>query len=214
MSFALTFDELKARLKSVLQRNNDTLLSDNLDMIIDFGERRVARELKFIGTRAVVVGTFTQGEPRITKPARWLETISFSYGTGVGNNERVQMFPRSAEFCKTYWPDLTAEGGPKYYGDDNFSHWIAVPSPDDDYPIEISYYERPEPLSDTNQTNFFTINTPDLLFYACLLETPGILRTDERVPTWQSQYDRHLQAFNGEAKLRLTDAAMSREAGI
>lgn len=214
MAFTLTYSELQARLKSILQRKNDTLLDENLPMIIDLGERRVARELKSLVTRKVVTGAFNTGDHQLAKPARWLETISFMYGSGTGNTTRNTLFPRSAEFCKTYWPDLAATGLPEYYSDDDFDHWVVVRTPDADYPIEITYYERPEPLSDTVTTNTLTIKCPDLLLYACLLETPGILRTDERIPTWQSAYDRHLKAYNGEAKMRQTDASNNREAGI
>lgn len=106
---------------------------------------------------------------------------------------------------RNYWPDPTVESIPKYYGDYDFDHWFIAPTPDDNYAIEILYYEKIQPLDATNQTNWFTINAPQAMLYGTLLQAMPFLKNDSRVQLWQAMYDRAIQTLKLENDTRTID---------
>ena len=93
-----------------------------------------------------------------------------------------------------------------------FRSYLA-PTPDDDYTFELVYFDRPEPLSDENQTNWYTQYAPDLLLYACLLEAQPFLKLDARTAQFQSLYDRALKMLANESMRRMSDNTQTRREG-
>jgi hypothetical protein len=69
----------------------------------------------------------------------------------------------------------------------------------------VLYYERVQPLSSANQTNWFTVYAPQALLYGSLLQAMPFLKNDERLPMWQAQYDAIIQTLMAEDKLRIAD---------
>lgn len=124
--------------------------------------------------------------------------------------QRTYLKPRSYEFCCDYWPDRTQTSAPKYYSDYDFNYLFIVPTPQIAYPFEINFYQRPMPLSDTNQTNWFTQFAPDMLLYASLLEAAPYLKNDQRIPTWKDYYLQASSSIKVENKERINDATIKR----
>lgn len=209
MPQAMTFNTLKDDVRSYLERgasaSTDPIVFAQIPNLINLAERRISRDLKIQGFQTVVVTTMQTGVAVVAKPDRWRETISMNIGTGNQNNTRVQIFPRAYEYCRTYWPDQTQVDEPVFYADYNYTNWLFVPTPDQDYPIEILYYELPALLDDTNQTNWLTEFAPNLLLYATLLEATPFLKNDERIPVWQTMYAQAAQALNGEDLKKILD---------
>jgi len=125
--------------------------------------------------------------------------------------ERVSILPRSYEFCNNYWPNRTSTGAPKFYADYDYENWLIVPTPDIAYPFEVVYFEKPMPLSSTNQTNWLTDYARDLLLYASLLETASYLKDDKRIPVWKDYYMQAATALKTENNQRKNDASIKRQ---
>jgi len=128
----------------------------------------------------------------------------------VGNNRRRGILPRSLEYCRAYWPDATQIRDPKFYADYNFDHWLFAPTPQAALPIEIGYYQITDLIDDEHQTNWLTDNAPDLLLYACLLETYPFLKNVEQQQLWQGMYDRAAAGFVTEDQGRVADRSTVR----
>jgi hypothetical protein len=62
-----------------------------------------------------------------------------------------------------------------------------------------------------NPTNFLTDRYPNLLLYACMVEAIPFLKDDERVPVFESLYNRALQSINLETTQRYTDRTSKRD---
>lgn len=124
--------------------------------------------------------------------------------------QRTYLSPRGYEFCSAYWPDRTQTSIPKYYSDYDFNYFFIVPTPQIAYPFEISFYQRPIPLSATNQTNWFTEFAPDMLLYAALLEAAPYLKNDQRIPTWKDYYLQASSSIKVENRERVNDATIKR----
>lgn len=210
MSFVLTYDSLTQAVQDYLERNDARLVSE-IPLFIMLGERRVARDLKILGLKVAITDNLLANASTFQKPNRWLNDSSFNIGTGPGFNTRLYLQQRSIEFCRTYWPDPTATGQPKYYASDyNYNYWFVCPTPDVAYPYEILYYETPQFIDSTISTNVLTLYTPELLLYATLLETASYLKDDERIPVWTDYYTKSVKNIGEEDLRRVYDAYSKR----
>lgn len=212
MPAQMTFTSLLEDARRYLERGGptDPIVYDQLPRLVTLAERRIARELKIQGFLAAVTTTLQSGVSVYQKPDLWRDTISMNYGTGTGNNTRNFLFTRSYEYLRSYWPDDTQTAPPLFYADYNYQHWVLAPTPDQDYPIEILYYQIPPLLDDTNQTNWLTEYAPNLLLYGTLVEATPFVKDDERVQLWQSYYDRALASLNGEDLQKIVDRSVNR----
>jgi hypothetical protein len=141
------------------------------------------------------------------KPDRWRTTVSFNYGI---DNQYTQLFPRSYEYVRSYWPNRDETSPPLFYADYDYNNWIVSPTPDQAYPFEVLVYQLLPLLDDSNQTNWLTEYAPQVLLYASLLEATPFLKNDERIAVWQSMYDRSAQALNGEDLSKILDRSARR----
>ena len=119
--------------------------------------------------------------------------------------DRQPLFLRNYEVMREYWPSTTETDVPKYYGDYDYTHWLVAPTPDLAYSMEVSYYERVQPLDSTNQTNWFTQYAPQAMLYGTLLQAMPFLKNDERLQMWQAQYSQIITALKEEDKSRIGD---------
>jgi hypothetical protein len=209
MAYVLTYPRLVTALENYLERLDANFVSE-IPLFIMLGERRVARDLKILGLKVFITENLLIGQQTLTKPNRWLNTSSFNIGTGTNFNARVQVLQRSYEYCRIYWPNPTLTGQPKYYSDYDYNHWLITPTPDKAYPYEIAYYEVPQLIDDTVSTNWLTENAPDILLYACLLETASYLKDDDRVPTWLNYYEIAKKSLTEEDLRRIYDGYSKR----
>lgn len=214
MPIAMTYNSLLNDLRAYLERGatlaTDPTVYEMLPMLIGMAERRLARELKIQGTVNVVTTALISGQSVYDKPDRWRETVSMFIGTGTGNNTRSEVYPRAYEYIRSYWPNPTTTGTPRFYADYDYSHWLIAPTPASALPMEILYYELPPLLDDTNQTNWFTEYAPNALLYATLLESAPFLKNDERIATWEGFYNRSVAALNGEDIRQISDRGIIR----
>jgi hypothetical protein len=215
MATTMTFTTLKQDVQRYLERGNtlasDPIVFEQIPRLINLAERRIARELKIEGFINVVTGTLSSGQSVYPKPDRWRDTVSMSIGTGTGNNTRKVLFARVYEYLRSYWPNAVETDVPLFYSDYDYSHWLLAPTPDADYPFEILYYELPPLLDESVQTNWITEYAPQLLLYGTLVEATPFLKNDERIPVWQSMYDRAAAMLNGEDLAKILDRSAVRK---
>ena len=197
----MTYDSLSADVLSYLERS-DEATTQKIPTFIMLCESKISNEIKILGQLQVVTSNMEVGNAVINKPARWRETVSMNV-TVAGTRQPV--LNRRYEHLRNYWQDATSTDVPKYYADYDYDHWFVAPTPDDDYAFEVLYYERLQPLSSANQTNWLTINAPQLMLYGTLLEAMPFLKNDERIPLWQAMYDRALQSLKVEDTKRIVD---------
>ena len=209
-----TFTTLQQDIRRYLERGftlaSDQLVYEQIPRLINLAERRIARELKVQGLINVITSTMVPGLAVYPKPDRWRTTVSFNFGTGAQGNEYNQLFPRSYEYIRSYWPDRTQTEAPQFYADYDYNNWIVEPTPDAAYPFEVLVYQLLPLLDDASQTNWLTEYAPQVLLYASLLEATPFLKNDERIPIWQQMYDRSAQALNGEDLSKILDRSARR----
>lgn len=140
------------------------------------------------------------------------EGASVSGIVNEGNTIRNQLFERAYEYLSAYWPNRQLTGAPKFYGDYDFNHWILVPSPAEELPFEVAYYQVDDLLSDEQETNWLTINAPDLLTYAACLEAAIFIKSASQIAKFVAEYNRCAAGFGAEDKSRIEDRTAKRDA--
>lgn len=215
MATTMTFETLKQDVERYLERGasyaSDPVVHEQIPRLINLAERRIARELKVQGFIAVVSDTMTVGQSVYPKPDRWRDTISINVGTGVNLANRTLLYTRGYEYCRSYWPNESQTDQPQFYADYNYNNWLIAPTPDQEYPFEVMYYELPPLLDDSIQTNWLTEYAPQLLLYGTLLEATPFLKNDDRIATWQQYYDRAAAMLNGEDLAKILDRSAVRK---
>jgi len=201
MAEATTYATLVADIEEYAERHDEPFLAQ-IPRFVALCEQRLAMEDKPLGFLRVVGGTLNGAS--MVKPTRWRKTRSFSILVG---SERSYLQLRPYEYCRTYWPDASQQDQPLYYADYDYEHFFLAPTPDATYSFELAYYERPDPLSEENQTNWTTRYAPQLLLYGSLLEAMPFLKNSERIAEFQGMYDRALQALVKEDSSRIQDAS-------
>jgi hypothetical protein len=201
MAAVMTYTSLAADIASYLERTDAQTIA-KIPTFIMLAEQVIASEIKFLGNLTVNNSTMVLGDAVIEKPARWHKTVSMNI---VVNGERQPVFLRKYEYLREYWPDATATGVPAYYADYDYTHWLVAPTPAAAYTFEILYYQRLQPLDDSNQTNWFTEYAPQALLYGSLLQAMPFLKNDERIPMWQAQYQQIIQTLKTEDVQRMGD---------
>ena len=212
MPTSMTFDSLQEDLRDYLERGTsvDPTVFDQLPRLINLAERNLANALKILGFVRVVTDTFTVGQSVVPKPDRWRDTISINFGVGTAQ-ERTQLFPRSYEYVRRYWPDEDLTDQPKFYADYDYFNWLIAPSADSAYPFEVNYWELPALLDDTNQTNWTTDFAPNALLHGSLLQATPFLKNDERIQVWQTIYESDIAILEAQDVKRIVDRTTTRE---
>jgi len=201
MAQSMTYNSLVTTLQSYQERV-DTNFIAQIPTFIMLAEWRIATDLKGLGYLQVEQGTFSIGNPLVQKPAFWKETVSFSYNNGTSV---IPLFPRSYEYARTYWPQVTGTAPPRFYSDMDFNNWWITPPPDQAYNFEVLSYVRIQPLDTSTQTNWLTANAPNVLLNACMVEVQKWLKNPAMIQQWEQTYRQSLEGIEREDVRRIKD---------
>jgi len=198
-SFVLTYDSLISTIEQYLERR-DAAVVDQIPTFITLAEFEIAQQIKTLGQIEVAQGVMEVGNPIIQKPSRWRKTVSMSVTSG---GEKTPVFLRKYEYLTNYNAE-SPQGLPLYYGDYDYDNWFVAPIPDQSYTFEVLVYQRLQPLSSTNQTNWITNNAPNAMLFGALLQAVIYLKDDAR-QIFQQKYDMAMQALKAEDVTRVGD---------
>jgi hypothetical protein len=203
----MNYDSLTEQIKQYSKRTDDFFISQ-IPNFINQAINRIYSEAKNIGFEKVVTNRLTQNQFLLDKPADWKETVSLTINPG--SLSVLQL--RTLEFCQAYWPNPDVNRAtPLFYADfNNYNSFYLAPTPDQNYDFTLIYLALPL-FDESNAENFLTRRYPSLLLYASMLETIPFLKGDERVPVFESLYNRALQSINKDAEKLYTDRVAKRD---
>lgn len=218
----MNYNTLAKQIETYANKVGDARFTSNIENFIELGQQRIWRELKDIGFEEVKSGgKFVVNTAFIEKPADWNKTISLIYGTtNSAFDNSTLMYLRTYEFCRAYWPNASngdINNPPLFYSDhikaNSFGeeYFFLSPTPFEAFKYQLTYLKRPDLITQGIETNILTDRFPDLLFYACFLEALTYLKDDERVPVFESLYNRALQSANNQTQERYTDRTSKRD---
>ena len=180
------YSDLQATIASYLARTD---LTAQIPDFIQLAETRLRRDLRIRQMLKVVTTTTTASDGTVELPSDFLQMRDLHVNT---NPITVLKYESPSNFYRNTWSTVT--GIPVQYTI-LAQEFQFAPKPDSTYTLQMMYYAAPPYLSNTNTSNVFLANCPDLVLYGALGEAAPYLMDDARLQTWASMYDRGLAAL-------------------
>lgn len=200
MAQSLTYTSLLSDLQNYLERTDANTLAQ-IPRAIFYAESSLSNRLKILGVQNAGNFSLIGGNNALQKPARWRRTKTMTIQVA---NQNQPVFLRDLAYCLNY-SSGTPTGPPKYYADLDFSTWFFSPTPDLSYSAFATWYERPMPLDNSNQQNWFTDNSPTLLLFETLMQMLPYVKRDDRLTVIKGLADEEMTSLQNENKLLIAD---------
>ena len=171
-----TYDGLVDYMTKISARPNDTDLIDQMPNFILLAQLDLSRRLNIFGTQKILIGTWGQGQSTIQLPNLYIRPISLTFYDPRSSNEAHVLTYRLNEYAQSVTSTNEANGIPSDYSELDVNTLFVTPTPVDLSPnydgfgFQFIFHELYQPLSPTNQSNYFTQRLMDVLSYGALLQ--------------------------------------------
>ena len=200
----MTYTELVQKIRDYTEVGSEVLTSTIVNGFIRDSEFKIFRETDADYSREYATSTFTANNKYLVLP-----NSSGSSGSNTSrralivrsvvatNSSSIQVAlePRDDTFITEYNAAGTT-GFPKYYATFREDAIEVAPTPDSAYAVTLDYVYTPDGLSSTNTETYISVNAPELLLYACLVEAFAYLKGPmDMYKLYQDKYNTALQGF-------------------
>ena len=197
----MTYDELVTNIRNYTEVGSNVFTNAVINTFITMAENRILRDIDLDVFKLEVTGTMTTNNKFLSTPSNIL-THRYLILTSAAN-EQIFLDFRDTSFMKEFWPNGTSTGTPKYYSVWDQNTFYVAPTPNANFSVELGYIYRPAQLSSTNPTTWVSINAPEALLYACLIQaysyTKGPL---EMLQYFENSYKQSIQGLGVEQQGR------------
>jgi len=197
----MTYAELVQKIRDYTEVDSTVLSDTIINGFIENAEFRVLREVDSDSNRSFKTAQLVASQRYIDVPEDCLVVRSAqivdSDGVASADNREFLEY-KDTNFMSEYNP-TDATGVPKYY-----SYWdedtlVFAPVPDAVYTIQINYVLKPAALTATNTTTYLSLNFPNGLLYACLVEAYGFLKgPQDLLQLYEQKYKQVVEGFSIE----------------
>ena len=197
----MTYDELKTKIRDYTEVGSTVLSDTILNGIIEDAEFRIFRDVDSDNNRRYATANLVVNTRFIQTPDNALivrsAQIVDSDGTSSANNRDFLQW-RDTSFMSEF-NNLETTGIPKYYSWWDKNHLVFAPTPDATYTIQLNYILKDAGLSSTNTTTYLSLNFPNGLLYACLVEAYGFLKgPQDLLQLYEQKYKQVVEGFSIE----------------
>jgi hypothetical protein len=147
------------------------------------------------------VATLTTDAERLDLPTDFLQARSLY----LDSDPRQELEAVSLGTLRTKYAQQIS-GKPEVYAIQG-AELVLGPSPDDEYDLSLSYYQKLTGLSGDNETNWLIVTHPDIYLYGTLTMAEAFLWNDERLPQWKAALDEALDELMEQGKRKQYGAA-------
>jgi len=197
----MTYDELKTKIRDYTEVGSTVLSDTIINGIIEDAEFRIFRDVDSDNNRRYATANLVVNTRFIQTPDNALivrsAQIVDSDGTSSANNRDFLQW-RDTSFMSEF-NNLETTGVPKYYSWWDKNHLVFAPTPDATYTIQLNYILKDAGLSSTNTTTYLSLNFPNGLLYACLVEAYGFLKgPQDLLQLYEQKYKQVVEGFSIE----------------
>jgi hypothetical protein len=185
MSFT-SYSDLQTTIAGYLARSD---LTTQIPDFIRLAETRLRRDLRIRQMLKSVTTSTVAADSTVELPSDFLEVRDLVID---GSPPQPLNYASPSAFTRN---TRTWESGKPLDYTVLANDFQLAPIPDAVYTVKMLYFAAPTFLSDTNTSNVFLANTPDVLLYGALLEAEPYLMNDARVNTWGTMFDRALASI-------------------
>ena len=198
---------LKTMIKNYTEVSATVFTEAILENLILNAQQRIMYDVPIDADRKQQSASLVTGQQTYNAPAgclfvRGIQIYTATDGTITGANN--WLLKRDQTFLNEYIPANTSTGNPKYYAmfggatalsDTTSGKFMVAPVPDATYALQIHFNLMPATLEGDN-TNFISLNFPQGLLYACLVEAYGFLKGPmEMLTLYENKYKQEIEKF-------------------
>ena len=198
----MTYNELVTNIRNYTEVNSNVFTESVINTFITMAENQILREIDLDVFKLEVAGNLTANNKFLSAPSN---PVILTHRYLMVTIDGVQVFLdfRDTSFMKEYWPNGTQTGVPKYYAVWDQNTFYVAPTPAASYAVELGYIYRPAQLSSTNQETWISINAPEALLYACLVQAYSYTKgPTEMLQYFKGSYKEAIQGLGLEQQGR------------
>ena len=194
----MTYDELKTKIRDYTEVSSTVLTDTIVNGFIEDAEFRILRDVDSDNNRRYATALLAVNTRFVQTPDNALvirsAQIVDSDGVGASDNRDFLQW-RDTSFMSEFNPK-GATGVPKYYSWWDKNHIVFAPTPNATYTIQLNYILKDAGLSSTNPTTYISLNFPNGLLYACLVEAYGFLKgPQDLLQLYEQKYKQVVEGF-------------------
>lgn len=193
-----SYATLQTSIASFLHRSD---MTDIIKELIADAEFRIANELRIRAMEAAFSSAISSGV--VALPSGFLEW-QFLY---IDDTSAQKLERKDAEWIYTNYPTRSGSGKPVFFAREG-DNVIFGPYPDSAYTVNGRYYKKLDALSDSNTSNWFITNAPDLLRYGALCEAAPYMADDPRIVVWERKYEQVKQRIKATERREATSGSL------
>jgi hypothetical protein len=205
-----TLSALEADIRSYTEVGSGVLTGAILSRFIENAEYRMLRDVPIDADRKQQSGSLVSGQQTINCPAGCLFTrgIQVYTSTSVITGANVWLVKRDQTFLNEYVAANTATGSPKYYAqfggatavsDTTSGRYMIAPVPDAAYMFQVHFNAKPTSLVTDTSGTWLSLNFPNGLLYACLVEAFSYLKGPmDMLTLYENRYKQEVEKFAAE----------------
>ena len=204
----LSYSGLITNIRNYTEVDSNVLTTDVLENIILNAQYRIMRDIPIDADRKIAQDNLVTNQEHANVPAGalFIRAVQVADSTADFNNP-IFLQKRDVTFLDEF-NNSRATGRPKYYamkggatGNTNTTSGAILlsPIPNATYVFKIHYNAMPATLESSNTTNFISLNFPNGLLYASLVETYGFLKgPSDMLALYEQKYKEEVQKFANE----------------
>ena len=197
----MTYAELVTKIRNYTEVDSNVLTSTIIDDFILDAEFRILREVDMDSNRRFKIANLVASDRYIDTPDDCLiirsAQIIDSDGVASADNRQFLQY-RDTNFMSEFNP-TDSTGVPKYYSWWDNNTIVLAPAPDATYEIQLNFILKDPGLSSTNTTTYLSLNFPNGLLYACLVEAFSFLKgPQDLLQLYEQRYKQVVEGFSIE----------------
>ena len=202
----MTYDELVTKIRNYSEVDANVFTTAIVNGFIEDAEFRIMTDVDLDVFRRNDYSTLSVVNEFLSLPdgillIRWVETNSSATGA------RTPLMQKDCSFIDEYTGNRTTTGTPKYYGYWNETKLLLGPTPDTALNVEVAYVKRPNTtdgtkLTSTNTTTYLSLNAPNTLLYAAMVEACTFLKDKDQLQVYEGRYGQSLMGLGIEQQGR------------
>jgi len=207
----ISYSDLRTNIRNYTEVDSSVLSDSVIENIVLNAEYRIFRDVPSDAYRTSTTGNLVTNQDFVNVPAGalFVRGVQVYDSTSVTTGANIWLEKRDLTFLEEYVSANTSTGKPKYYAmkggaTSNTSTTsgaiLLAPVPDSTYEYQIHYNRIPDKLEATdNETSFISMNFPNGLLYAALVEAYSYLKGPmDMLQLYEAKYKEEVQKFGGE----------------
>ena len=207
----ISYSDLRTNIRTYTEVDSSVLSDSVIENIVLNAEYRIFRDVPSDAYRTSTTGNLVTNQDFVNVPAGalFVRSVQVYDSTSVTTGSNIWLEKRDVTFLEEYVSANTSTGKPKYYAmkggatgntSSTSGSILLAPVPDSTYEYQIHYNRIPDKLEATdNETSFISLNFPNGLLYAALVEAYAYLKGPmDMLQLYEAKYKEEVQKFGGE----------------